>query len=336
MTRKRYSGDQQVDPVAGAIAVVLFVIILLWIYVINPAIIWITQLVNSTISWLSSNSTEIIYGIVISAVIVAILYILSAKAKKRHEEEQRAREKKLEEERRIFEEGQRAKGLIKFTDRFIKEKWGTPQEVELWKNLDYEEAQKDKGFVKFTDKYGNTTWKSPEQMQKLEKEQFEEQQNEKGLVKFVDRFKSEKWGTLQQVETWEKEDREAELKESLFYRVVESIEEFQPKRRYKNEFGYHNELLGWLQRPFPNVEAEKQTGSSRPDIVIDNIAIEVKGLANNRDLDTLSTKIMKYTNHYPYLVFVLFDSCFSEPHYDEILKGIERSFPDNVKIIRKD
>ncbi len=318
MTRSQYSRDQEIDPVAGAIVVALFVIILLWIYVIKPAIDWIIQLVNSVISWLSSNSTEIIYGIVITVVVVAILYILSEKIKKQHEEEQRA------------------KGLIKFTDRLNKEKWGTPQEIELWRNLDYEDAQKEMGLVKFTDKLGNTTWKSPEQIQKLEKEQFEKEQEAKGLVKFVDRFKNEKWGTLQQVKTWEKEDKVAGLKESLFYRVAESIEKFEPSRLYKNEFGYHTELQGWLKHEFPEAVVEMQTGASRPDIVIDDVAIEIQGPTDNRALDTLSTKCLKYTNHYLYLVIVLFEPYFSESHYNEIVEGIEKNFPDNVKVIRKD
>jgi hypothetical protein len=266
---------------------------------------WITQSINSIINWLSSNSTEIILGIAVAFILGVILIIISTKAKTR------------------FEKEQRTKGLIKFVDRLGNEKWGTSQEIEVWKTLNYEEEQKDKGLVKFISKDGTTTWKSPLQIDIFEKEQFEEEQKMKGLAKFVDRLKNEKWGTPQQVKTWEKEDKETELKESIYYRVIKSIEGFEPSRRYRNEFGYHTELQGWLKAQFPSAKVEIQTGSSRPDIVIDNIA-----------LDTLSSKCLKYLNYYSHLVIVLFESNFSEGHYSEIVKGIENYSP-NIRIIRK-
>lgn len=244
MKKKYYNKTQEIDPIIVVGVVVIISLYMIWTHVIKPII-----------NWLSSNLIEIAYGIIVVILIVIIFYIFSEKIKKQHEEKQRVM------------------GLIKFTDRFNKEKWGTPQEVELWINTEYENIQKCK---------------------------------------------------------------EIELKESLFYRVIISIEKFKPSRMYKNEFGYHTELQGWLKHEFPESLVEIQTGASRPDIIINNIAIEIKGPTSNRSLDTLSTKCLKYTNYYTYLIIVLFEPYFSESHYNEIVEGIERNFPDNVKVVRKD
>ncbi|MEM0230628.1 MAG: hypothetical protein QXW07_01275 [Candidatus Woesearchaeota archaeon] len=168
-----------------------------------------------------------------------------------------------------------------------------------------------------------------------EKRAFEEEQRAKGLVKFVDRFGNEKWGLPDEVKQWEEEDKEAKIKESRFNQVVEAIKKFQPSRRYENEFGYHIELQGWLKSYFQNAKVELQTGASRPDIVIGDIAIEVKGPTDNQALDTLTTKCLKYSNYYNHLIIVLFQPIFSESNYVEIVSGIRKYFP-HVEVIRKD
>lgn len=178
-------------------------------------------------------------------------------------------------------------------------------------------------------------WKH-EKRKEAEKQAFEEEQKAKGLVKFVDRFGNEKWGKPSEIEKWEKEDKEAKIKESLFNQVVESIKNFEPSRKYSNEFGYHTELQGWLKSHFQNSRVELKTGASRPDIVINNdIAIEVKGPTDNQALNTLTTKCLKYSIYYTHLIIVLFEPLFSESNYSEIVEGIKQHFP-NVKVIRKD
>lgn len=177
-------------------------------------------------------------------------------------------------------------------------------------------------------------WKYKKEKE-AEKQAFEEEQKAKGLIKFIDRFGSEKWGKPNDVERWKKEDEEARIKESLFNQVVESIKNFQPSRKYKNEFGYHIELQGWLKSHFQNARVELQTGASRPDIIVDNIAIEVKGPTDNHALNTLTTKCLKYSHYYTHLIIVLFEPIFSESNYNEIVRGIKNYFP-NVEIIRKD
>lgn len=117
--------------------------------------------------------------------------------------------------------------------------------------------------------------------------------------------------------------------------IVGLIDKFQPSTRWRNEEGYHAELIQYLKRNYPNAKAEHQTGASRPDIVINDIAIEVKGPTDTQALTTLADKIFRYSNHYSKHIIVLFEPCFSESRYNELIKGIRASHP-NVEVIRKD
>jgi len=166
------------------------------------------------------------------------------------------------------------------------------------------------------------------------KRKFEEEQKAKGLIKFVDRFGNERWGKPNEVDKWRKEDEKAREKEKLINQVVETIKGFKPARKYKNEFPYQVELAGYLKSKFPHVNIEQQRGSSRPDIVIGNIAIEVKGPTRNQDLKTIADKCMRYYQHFGELIIVLFEIDVYEPRYEEWEKGMKNTFP-NVRIIRK-
>lgn len=122
---------------------------------------------------------------------------------------------------------------------------------------------------------------------------------------------------------------------SRFKQVIEIIEQFEPSRTYRDEYGYHNELQGWLKAHFKDAIVEHQTGSSRPDIVIGDIAIEVKGPTRTRDLKTIADKCNRYLQYYSNLVVVLFEVDVNERYYHEWVNGINRHY-SNVEIIRKD
>jgi hypothetical protein len=120
----------------------------------------------------------------------------------------------------------------------------------------------------------------------------------------------------------------------LHVKVENSINSFKPSRKWEYERQYQDELYKWLKRDFPDtIEYEVTTGASRPDLVINDIAIEIKGPTGNAELNTLTTKFLKYSNHYPHFIIVLFDCSFSEGHFNEIYKGIKQVAP-HVKIIR--
>jgi len=116
--------------------------------------------------------------------------------------------------------------------------------------------------------------------------------------------------------------------------LIEAIEKFIPSRRYRNEFPYQTELTGWLKGKYGFVDIETPRGHSRPDIVTGDIAIEVKGPTSYRDLQTISDKIMRYSQHFGKVLIVLFEVEVNEGYYQEWLKGINNQYPD-VIVIRK-
>jgi hypothetical protein len=121
---------------------------------------------------------------------------------------------------------------------------------------------------------------------------------------------------------------------ALLFQVIDSIERFMPTKKWGNEDSYHKELLGWLKQSFPNIQYELQIEGSRPDLVIENIAIEIKGPTDNQALNTLATKILKYSHHYDHVIIVLFETTFSERNFQEISSGIEKTY-SHVHVVRK-
>lgn len=148
--------------------------------------------------------------------------------------------------------------------------------------------------------------------------------------KELERILNKKWESRKsKIETSKNPDKQ------ILLEVIHAIEEFEPSRIYHTEQGYHNELQGWLKAHFRKAKVEHQTGSSRPDIIIDmDIAIEVKGPTRSQDLKTIADKCNRYTIYWKNLIIVLFEVDVHERYYDEWEKGIVRRYPE-VSIIRK-
>jgi hypothetical protein len=113
--------------------------------------------------------------------------------------------------------------------------------------------------------------------------------------------------------------------------LVAAIEEFQPAQTYRREVNYQTELTGWLKAKLGTaVKIEEQRGRSRPDIVVaETIAIEIKGPTTNQELKTIPDKVIRYRQHWPSFVCVLFD-VQDEERYQEWLRGMQDKFPDVV------
>lgn len=158
---------------------------------------------------------------------------------------------------------------------------------------------------------------------------FERGQGKKGMVKFVDRNGNEKWGKPEEVAEWREKDQ-------LINRIVEEIKAFEPaKPELRNEYAYQLSLHSWLKKSFPKADIEIQRGHSRPDIVIEDIAIEIKGPTDSQGLITIADKCMRYADHFPQgLIVVLFEVRVNEGRYQEWLESLKRKYP-NVKVIRK-
>jgi len=158
-----------------------------------------------------------------------------------------------------------------------------------------------------------------------ENEKFEKSQKAKGLVRY-----NEKWGTPKEVEKWKEEN----YKKSFPYLVQKEIKSFTPSKKWNTEEGYQGELQGWIKTKFPHSKVEIQRGSSRPDLLIGKIAVEVKGPTGSNELSTIADKCMRYALHFEHLIIVLFDLRVSHHMYEEWLDALKRQHP-KVVVIKK-
>jgi hypothetical protein len=167
-----------------------------------------------------------------------------------------------------------------------------------------------------------------------EKRRLEKEEISKGNIKFTDRFGTERWGKPEEVKKWTIEDEIGKEKEKLINRIIEEIKIFSPIRQYHSEFPYQIDLTRHLKSKFPHADIEQQKGSSRPDIVIGDVAVEIKGPTGHRELDTIASKCARYKRHFGEIIIVLFEVEVIDRYYQEWKDSILDSFP-NVKIIRK-
>ena len=187
--------------------------------------------------------------------------------------------------------------------------------------------------IYYLKKYKRTQKENEEARKKAEEYEAEERkriaENER-----LFKIENEKAERERQIQREERLRKEAEFKATLFGQVIDTSEKFHPTRPWGDEERYHIELQGFLRAFFPNTKFEVQTGASRPDIVIENIAIEIKGPTDSTALVTLADKCMRYSYHYENMIIVLFEPNFSDGRFDEFNKGMARHFP-HVKIIVK-
>ncbi|MFH1934299.1 MAG: hypothetical protein ABIN18_22345 [Pseudomonadota bacterium] len=121
--------------------------------------------------------------------------------------------------------------------------------------------------------------------------------------------------------------------DDLVQEITTSIRKFKPVRRFKSEFPYQLELVGYLKSRFPSADIERQISSSRPDIVIGGVAIEVKGPTFRKDLDSIASKCMRYPQYFKRgLIVVLFNVQITQRYYDDWKKGLKSMFPEVVVI----
>lgn len=129
---------------------------------------------------------------------------------------------------------------------------------------------------------------------------------------------------------------EAIQNEEIITRLTGLIKDYQPIKSLKNELLYHTNLYTYLCEKIPEeVRFEEQKGSSRPDISVGNIAIEIKGPTDNQGLITIADKINRYSLHFDHLIVVLFEVEVLDRFYGEWYHGIMQQYGDQVTIIRK-
>lgn len=97
--------------------------------------------------------------------------------------------------------------------------------------------------------------------------------------------------------------------------LVSEINSFKPLRKYTQEMPYQIELSWFLKKTYKWLKIEETKGNARPDIIVENIAIEIKWPTNSKDLWTIADKIIKYFTHYDFMIVVLFSIQVEEKHY---------------------
>jgi hypothetical protein len=125
---------------------------------------------------------------------------------------------------------------------------------------------------------------------------------------------------------------------SLMDNVVKEIELYRHPRKQNSEYPYQIGLHGWLSRTFPATAIESIRGSARPDIIIGNIAIEIKGPTHAKDLQTIADKISRYLNNFDKLIIVLFDIQVNPTYLNDYLTGrklYKDEVNDRIKFIIK-
>jgi len=117
-----------------------------------------------------------------------------------------------------------------------------------------------------------------------------------------------------------------------YQKILDKIDLFKPLLPYyPNELPYQIDLARYLLQYFPNAQVEEQRSSARPDIIIDNIAIEIKGPTGERELDTIANKCLRYSLYFEKgLIIVLFDVKVTSRYLDDWQKGVKEKFPHVV------
>lgn len=108
--------------------------------------------------------------------------------------------------------------------------------------------------------------------------------------------------------------------------IVTEINEFKPLKRYRDELPYQMELAWYLRKTFPTLVIEEGKWWTRPDIIVENIAIEIKWPTRNGELRTIADKIIRYLKHYDKLIVVLFTLEVPEKQYLEWKEDIQCTF----------
>jgi hypothetical protein len=118
--------------------------------------------------------------------------------------------------------------------------------------------------------------------------------------------------------------------------IIKDIYDFEPLfNDYFNELPYHIDLARHLMQKYHETKVEVQRGSTRPDIVIDDIGIEIKGPTENIGLQSIADKCFRYPQYFERgLIIVLFDFRVTTNFYDDWEKGLKDKFPNEI-VIRK-
>jgi hypothetical protein len=120
--------------------------------------------------------------------------------------------------------------------------------------------------------------------------------------------------------------------------IYNIIKEFKPLRNYIEEKLYQTELAWFLKNSYPNLDIEIARDYSRPDIVVNNLAIEIKWPTTMNWLKSLPDKINSYIPKRDYLFIVLFNIKINDDleKNKEIYENKKQEIINNINLDKKD
>lgn len=128
-------------------------------------------------------------------------------------------------------------------------------------------------------------------------------------------------------------DKTKKDRSNFLLQLEKAIREFKPLRHYDKELPYQDTLASVLRKDFPSTRIEVSRGSTRPDIVVRGVAIEIKGPTGMKDLQTIADKCLRYPQYYPRgMICVLFNVMVSDQLYADWIKGMKRDYPKVIVI----
>lgn len=136
----------------------------------------------------------------------------------------------------------------------------------------------------------------------------------------------------------QKEQERTDSMPSLILEIEEKIRKFIPLRYYNEEKMYQIELAWFLKSHYPDLDIEQARDYSRPDIVMWDIAIEIKWPTSMSWLKSLPDKINSYLPKWEYLLIVLFNINIVDDEVENIriYKEKKQQIVDNMRDDKKD
>jgi hypothetical protein len=133
-----------------------------------------------------------------------------------------------------------------------------------------------------------------------------------------------------------KEPVVSQINDDVIKKIIDRIDQFKPLLPfYPNELSYQLDLGRYLLQYFPNAKLEEQRSSTRPDITIENIAIEIKGPTYEDGLRTIADKCLRYPLYFEKgLIIILFDVKVTSRYIEDWKKGLQNKFPHVVVICK--
>jgi hypothetical protein len=124
----------------------------------------------------------------------------------------------------------------------------------------------------------------------------------------------------------------SQINDDVYKKILEKIDQFKPLLPfYPNELSYQLDLGRYLLQYFPTAKLEQQRSSARPDITIDNIAIEIKGPTYEKGLQSIADKCLRYPLYFEKgLIIVLFDVKVTSRFLEDWQKGLQNKYPHVV------